>query len=36
MLGVTAEETGETGIITLKCVDKIMKDGEAENENKPF
>ena len=32
MLGVTAEETGETRIITLKCVDKIMKDGEAENE----
>ena len=32
MLGVTAEETGETRIITLKCVDKIMKDGEAGNE----
>ena len=32
MLGVTAEETCETGIITLKCVDKIMKDVEAENE----
>lgn len=36
MLGVTIGENGESKIITLKCVDKIMKDDDTENENKPF